>query len=105
MEYKMDDIVKDPLIVMGFSLKEEESLLGALKERKHDVQNTFKNNEFLKFDATNQEIIGLKSTTKVGRIAITDLPALNYVIENHDKYKESIFMNLGNVDMIYAKFE
>ena len=100
----MDSEVKDPLIVMSFPVTEEKNIVTTLIERKEEVLHTFQNNEYLKFDETHQELIGLKSTAKVGKVTITDLPALNHVIAHNDRYKDSHILNLGNVNVIYAYF-
>lgn len=67
------------------------------------IQSTFNNDEYIKMDLTRGEIIGLKSTSKMGNMPIGDLPALDFVIRNDDLYKNSEIINLGNINMLYAE--
>lgn len=75
-------------------------LLFAMRE---EIETTFDQNECIKMDLTHGEIIGLKSTAEYGDLKIGDLPALDYVIRNDDKYRKSEIINLGNVNMLYAE--
>lgn len=67
------------------------------------IKDTFSNDEYLKMDLTRGEIIGLKSTSKMGNIPIGDLPALDFVIRNNNIYKKSEIINLGNISMLYKQ--
>lgn len=75
-------------------------LLFAMREQ---IESTFTQNECIKMDLTHGEIIGLKSTAEYGDLKIGDLPALDYVIRNDDKYRKSEIINLGNVDKLYEE--
>ena len=74
-----------------------------LFDMRSDIENTFKENEYLKMDLTHGEIIGLKSTAEYGDLKIGDLPALDYIIRNDNKYRKSEIINLGNVEMLYKE--
>lgn len=109
----MQGIIKDPLVVMEFPIsgdheKNKSVIVRALLERKADVESTFANDEFLKLDLTHQELVGIKSTatmvTDKGVMPIGDLPALNYVISNSEKYKKSKILNMGNVSTLYKHY-
>lgn len=102
----MNNLINDPLVVMEFPLSggeeaDKTSVFRALLERKEDIENTFKNDEYLKLNLTNQELIGIKSTAYLGKMPIGDLPALDYVIANNEKYKGCNIINIGNVKMVY----
>ncbi len=74
-----------------------------LFEQRKNIEETFKENECIKMDLTNGEIIGLKSTAEFGKLKIGDLPALDYIIRNDCKYNKSTIINLGNVDMLFKE--
>lgn len=74
-----------------------------LFDMRSEIENTFQENEFIKMDLTHGEIIGLKSTAEYGDLKIGDLPALDYIIRNDNKYRKSEIINLGNVDMLYKE--
>lgn len=73
--------------------------------RKWDIDATFTENEYLKIDFTNGEILGLKSHAMLGTMVIGDLPAMNYVLARDEKYKDADILNLGNVNNLYKKIE
>jgi hypothetical protein len=100
-------MVYDELVVMDFPLGEKidrNAVVRALLDRKEDIENTFKNNEYLKLDLTHQELVGIKSSASIGKMKVGDLPALGFVIANNDKYKDADMKNLGNVNMLYDYF-
>lgn len=80
-----------------------------LFEKRQEIEETFSENEFLKLDLTNCEIIGLKSKSEIAvplsadqnRIKIGDLPAFNYLIARNEKYKNAEIINLDTVKRIY----
>lgn len=106
----MNSIIKDPLVVMDFPITEHDrsSVVRALLDRKHDVEQTFSRDECIVLDLTNQQLLGIKSTstltTKNGEVPLGDRIALNYVISSSEKYKGSKMFNLGNVSAIYNHY-
>lgn len=72
-------------------------------DMRNQIEETFKENECLKMDLTHGEIIGLKSTAEYGDLKIGDLPALDYIIRNDNKYRKSEIINLGHVDMLFKE--
>jgi hypothetical protein len=80
-----------------------EDVTRLIMDGQKDIEATFTDNEYLKIDLTNGEIVGLKSHAMLGTMAIGDLPAINYVLAHDDKYKESEMLNLGNVNDLYKK--
>jgi hypothetical protein len=98
---------KDQLIAMNFPIDKDAGrnvIIKALLDRKADIKNAFKNNEYLGLDFKNQELIGIKSTSSIGNIKVGDLPAFLYAIGSSEKYNHSDIARLGNVDMIYEHF-
>lgn len=112
----MDEIITDPIVTMTFPISGGENanrndVVSALLNSRDVVEGTFKNDEYLKLDLTHQEIIGIKSTSKMlipgaGKKlhVIGDLPALNFVVANNEKYKGSKIINLGNVNALYEYY-
>ena len=105
----MNDIVKDSLVIMDFPIPGGEAankgdIIKSIIDRKEDVEKIFFNNEYLKLDLTHQQLLGLKSTSSVGVVTITDLPALNYVLSKDERYKNAKIINIGNVDIFYNHF-
>jgi len=86
----MHPIQRNDVVRLLFTMREE-------------IEETFNQNEFIKFDLTHGEIIGLKSTAEYGDLKIGDLPALDYVIRNDNKYRKAEIINLGNVDMLFKE--
>ena len=80
-----------------------EDAVRILFEKRKDIEEFFIENEYIKLDITNREIIGLKSTAKLGKMEIGDLPAIDFVIRNSDKYKNSNMLNLGNVNVLFQE--
>lgn len=102
----MDNLINDPLVVMDFPIMggaeaNRNDVVRALLERRENIESTFKNDEFLKLDLTHQELVGIKSTAQIGRMPIGDLPALDYVIRNTEKYNGSNVINIGNVSAVF----
>lgn len=89
--------------VPSYDMREE--VARVILDKQEDIENTFKNDEYLKIDLTNAEIVGLKSHAKLGDMPIGDLPAINYVLAHDDKYKNAHLLNLGNVKALYKKYE
>lgn len=100
----MNSIINDPLVIMEFPVSgsaDRDSVVRALIDSRSNIESTFNNNEYLMLDLTHQEIIGIKSTAHLGKMKVGDLPALNCIVSNSDRYKESKMMVLGNVSTIY----
>jgi hypothetical protein len=105
-------VIADKLKVLALSeikeIKKEsarEDATSLIILRKWDIEATFTENEYLKIDFTNGEILGLKSHAMLGTMPIGDLPAMNYVIARDEKYKDADMLNLGNVSDLYEKIE
>ena len=96
--------IKD-ITPMAFSDDMREKAVRMILDNEEAIKNTFKDNEYLKIDLTNEEILGLKSHAKLGNMPIGDLPAMNYVLAHDDKYKNANLINLGNVGDVYKKYE
>jgi|SRR6266404_5767450 len=95
-------LVKDTLVVMPFPMENMEKFdrtatVKALLDRKADIESTFKNNEYIKLDLTNQELVGIKNTSD----KFSDYIALNLVTRNHARYKDSNILSLGNVNDLF----
>lgn len=106
MGSKMKDLIKDPIITMNFPLKkgvytDRDMIVKEILEKKSEILETYKNNEYLKLDMTQGEIIGMKSTLKFGNIDIPDRVALSYMVSDSERYKSSKVIDLGNVNTIY----
>jgi hypothetical protein len=43
-----------------------EDIVRTILEKKEDIEKEFTNNEYLKIDLTNKEIVGFKNTNKLG---------------------------------------
>ena len=105
----MADMINDELKVLNIVGVDHvypiarDDVVRLLFNMRKQIETTFDQNEFIKFDLTHGEIIGLKSTAEFGDLKIGDLPALDYVIRNDDKYRKSEIINLGNVDMLYKE--
>jgi len=82
-----------------------EEVTRIILDKKQIIENTFVEDEYLKIDLTNAEIIGLKSHAKLGDMPIGDLPAINYILSQDNKYKDANLLNLGNVKQLYKKYE
>jgi hypothetical protein len=80
-----------------------DEIVRILFEQRKNIEEKFTESEFIKMDLTHGEIIGLKSTAEFGKLKIGDLPALDYIIRNDDKYRKSTIINLGNVDMLFQE--
>ncbi len=89
--------------IKGREKLERDEVVRILFEQRKNIEEKFTENECIKMDLTNGEIIGLKSTAKFGKIEVGDLPALDYIIRNDDKYRKSTIINLGNVDMLFKE--
>lgn len=89
--------------VPSYDMREE--VARVLLDKQEAIESTFKDDEYLKIDLTNAEIVGLKSHAKLGEMPIGDLPAINYVLAHDDKYKNANLLNLGNVEALYKKYE
>lgn len=102
------NFIKDKVVEMDFPVegdgKDRDAIVRALLERKEEVQKTFSNNEFIKLDLTNQQLLGIKSTANIGDLVVGDRPALNYVIANSEKHRESNLIDIGNIDKIYKHY-
>src|ERR1700722_16516383 len=101
----MENLIKDPLIVMSFPILETEKFdrdatVKALLDRRKEIEDTFKNNEYLKLDFTRQEIVGLKSTNP----KFSDYIAINLVLRFDEKYKNNNIVSLHNVDTLFDHY-
>lgn len=103
-------MIEDKLNVLALGgighIKQEnmrEDVARLILDHKAAIENNFTNNEYLKIDLTNGEILGLKSHGMLGNMLIGDLPAMNYVIARDDKYKSANIINLGNVNDLYKR--
>jgi len=105
----MANMINDELKVLNIpgmdnmSPIQRNDVVRILFKMREEIKSTFDKNECIKMDLTHGEIIGLKSTAEYGDLKIGDLPALDYVIRNDDKYRKSEIINLGNVDMLYKE--
>lgn len=100
----MNTLINDPIVTMEFPIDENadrDAIARAILENREKIESTFSNNEFLKIDMTRKEIIGIKSTAKLGKMPIGDLPALSFIVSNDEKYSKSKMLDLGNVMTIY----
>jgi len=78
-----------------------EEIIRFLLDYQKQIEEVFCKNEYVKLDLTNGEMVGLKSTAKLGNLEIGDLPALNYLLAHDEKYKYANLLNLGNVKDLY----
>ncbi len=94
-----------PLSDIGHIKPEDtrEDVTRLILDRKTEIENYFTDNEYLKIDLTNGEILGLKSHGMLGNMPIGDLPAMNYVITRDHKYMKANILNLGNVNDLYKR--
>jgi hypothetical protein len=82
-----------------------------LFEKRKEIEETFKDDEYLKMDLTHGEIIGLKSTAEldipvnkdINKLKVGDRPAFNYLIERNDRYKNAEIIDLGNVGVLFKE--
>jgi hypothetical protein len=99
------DPITDPLIsieVSGLGIDStKEEIVKFLLDNRLTIEAQFPNDEYLKFDLTHGELLGLKSTAVVGGVPISDITAISWVIKHTEKYKEADIINLGNVKMLY----
>jgi hypothetical protein len=101
-------MIKDDLKVLEVpELKEGDfnrnKVAKMLLNKQKEIEEFFDNDEYIKLDMTNMEIIGLKSTSVFGKTPIGDLPAIDFAIRNNEKYKDSNIVNLGNVSLLYKE--
>jgi len=102
----VDNLINDPLVVMEFPIMggaeaNRNDVVRALLERRENIENTFKNDEFLKLDLTHQELVGIKSTAQIGTMPIGDRPALDYVMRKTEKYKGCNVIDIGKVSTVF----
>lgn len=97
----------EQLVVMDFPIGEKvdrDTIVRSLLDRRSDIENTFKNDEYLKLDLTHQEILGVKSSSYMGNVKIGDLPLFGKILSKNERYKNADIKNLGNVNMLYKFF-
>lgn len=105
----MDNLINDTLVVMDFPIAggakaDRNDVVRALLERREIIENTFKNDEFLKLDLSHQELVGIKSTAQIGTMPIGDRPALDYVIRKTEKYNGCNLIDIGKVSTVFNYF-
>lgn len=83
----------------------KEDIVRTILEKKEEITKTFTNDEYLKIDLTNGEIVGFKSTAKLGDMELGDLSCLNFILAHNAKYKEAHLLNLGKVNTLYEEFK
>jgi hypothetical protein len=105
----MANLVNDELKVLnipgrsGMKPLTRDDVVRILFDMRSEIEATFTQNEYLKMDLTHGEIIGLKSTAEYGDLKIGDIPALDYIIRNDNKYRKSDIINLKNVNELYKE--
>lgn len=104
-------MINDQLKVLDVSMSDglnsdtRNNVVRTLLDKRDVIESVFHDDEYLKMDLTHGEIIGLKSTAKIGTMDVGDLPAMDFVIRNNEKYKNATIINLGNVSVLYNEIK